>query len=225
MAAFVAGVNAGGDSSTVTTAAINTTGANLIVVTAVFYAPGGSLTLTDSKGNTWTALTRRDSGSGVGSTLYYCFNPTVGSGHTFTGTNNYPLLGVLSFSGADTSPFDVEAGTTGSGSTIQPGSVTPSTANNIIVSGVGAGMTSGAISIDGSFTEPNAEAVGAAFQVSCAYLIQTSATAQNPTWTIPSGGYGSSAGNAVFKATGGGGGGTKAPPPPRRVTRFFRRAG
>lgn len=205
MAAFVAGVNAGGDTTTVTSGAIDTTGANLIVVHVVSYS-AGSATLSDSKGNTWTKLTDRLAGGGIRGTLFYVFNPTVGSGHTFTGGNSYPVVSVAAFSGADAAPFDVENGATGSGATLQPGSVTPSTANNIVVCGVSDGSTTGTPAIDSGFTEPNAEADGAAFSGTIGYLIQTAATAQNPTWSgLTAGGYGVAATIAVFKATAAGG--------------------
>lgn len=209
--ALIASVNAGGDSSTCTTGSIDTTGANLIVVYVAGYEPGGGITLTDSKSNSWTALTKSDAAGGINGQLYYCYNGTVGSGHTFTGTNSYPNLSVMAFSGAATSPYSAESGASGSAGTIQPGNITPAEDNMLLVCGCSQGSTITGMTIDGGFTEASADAAGSAFRVAGAYLIQTTAAAANPTWTINSGGYGNVARMATFKAAAGGGGGVFTP--------------
>ncbi len=68
--------------NTITSGAITTTGANLIVVNVGSYSVNPA-TFGDSKSNIWTALTLQSVTSGVQTRLYYCVNPTVGSGHTF----------------------------------------------------------------------------------------------------------------------------------------------
>lgn len=210
MASFIAGINAGGDTTSVTSGAIDTTGADLIVAWATGYL--SVVAFSDNKGNTYTPLTVRSNSGGINGRFWYCFGPTVGTGHTFTSGSSYPGIGVLAFNcGLGSDPFDVENGADGTGTSIQPGSVTPADADNIVVTGVGEGTTGGTPTVDGGFTEPNAEADGAAFSTTIAYLIQSSAAAQNPTWSgITSGGFGNVAGIAVFSAAGGGGGGTGA---------------
>lgn len=82
-----------------TTSAIDTTGANCI---AVFMAYGGSPTLSDNKGNTYTAGTA--SGSVLGR-WYYCLGATTGTGHTFTvgGGSTASSIVVYALSGVATS--------------------------------------------------------------------------------------------------------------------------
>lgn len=213
---LVASTCAGGDASTVTTSAIDTTGANLVAVTLVFYQVSGAPNISDSKSNTPTGNgTQQDSASGLGEITYWYVAPTVGSGHTFTSTAAFPVICVSAWSGGKASGTkDQEAGANGVLGTIQAGSVTPSMGEDceLIIASVGVGGTVGAVTPDGGFTPLAAAPVaGAAFQGSQAYLIQTTATAANPTWTVTAGGYGNAATNITFKAastscTGGGGG-------------------
>ncbi len=183
-----------------TSSGINTTGANLIVV-GVVRLTGVSATLSDSKGNTYTAGTET---TGVTPLLrlYYCASPVVGTGHTFTVTSTgaYPAIAVLAFSGASTSPADLHSeATSASGNTIQPGSITPSENSCVLVTAVGS--NSNPQNIDNGFTAVTIDpAGGAAFGIGIAHKIQTTATAVNPTWTS-SGQVNASAVMASFKAT------------------------
>ena len=175
-----------------TSSAINTTGASLLIVVASnfssdLYSP------TDSKGNTYTSLTRVAS---VGNTarIWYCANPTVGSGHTFTLTRVNDLAFGISgcaaaFSGvATTSPFDVENGTATYGASGVTGSVTPSNDNELILAGVGfwTGGTPAVMSINSSMSitdqvvDSNANSTSGS---ALAYFVQGTAAAINPTWT------------------------------------------
>lgn len=188
------------NSITATTAAIDTTGANLIVL-AVNRAVG--VTPTDSKSNTWTSLTSR--GTDPFTTIWYVFNPTVGTGHTFAVSvgNSYPSIFVSAWSGAVTSPFDAENGaSSASASTLQPGSITPSENNELVITVVGSTVEGTTYSINGGFTITN-QVDGAdslAYGGAMAYLIQTTAAAANPTWTL-SGVRSCSAAIACFKDT------------------------
>src|SRR5271163_3787727 len=117
--------------------AINTTGANLLVMSTVQNGSGG-MTVSDSKGNTWVALTPQSQFSSDEACIFYVVNPTVGTGHTFQ--SNFPNsatssggLIVTAWSGADTtSPFDVQNGTGYFSSTAQPGSVSPNANNELV---------------------------------------------------------------------------------------------
>lgn len=189
------GSSAAWNPDSVTSSSIDSTGANLIVLGLSFYSfssPAG--TLTDSKSNTWAALTLYEEvgTTGASSKLYYCYAPTVGSGHTFTwsSTTTYPSIYVEAFSGSASSPFDVQNGATVINNiNCQPGSVTPSVDNEIVVALAG-------------FYTPNADlgssvSVGSSFAITdqltyvpstslggaLAYKIQTSAGTENPTWT------------------------------------------
>lgn len=216
-AASVAGAN-------ITTAGIDTTGATLLFVHIAFLSSGGrTMSVSDSKGNTWTALTHR-AGSGGALTLqvYYVANPTVGTGHTFTATNGganaFPGITAQAFSGViATSPFDLENGADiSAASTFQPGSVTPSEGNELVITGIQQNVAASfPFTIDGSYnllgqvTADGGDCIG----VATAYIVQTTALATNPTWTPASGsGLDASLSIATFKSSGGGGGGAVAAP-------------
>lgn len=192
-----------------TTAAVDTTGANLIVLVVTDFAAGPGVTLSDSKGNTWTGLTAQTNSSNNGRVrIYYCFAPTVGSGHTFTvsGTGTFSAVGGAFFSGAVTSPFDQQNGAQNSNTgstTLQPGSITPTEDNELVIVATNFNEN-GSVSIDGGFTEATELAPAGAtnFGTMLAYLPQTTATAVNPTltYTYVTGFY-SAAAIASFKDT------------------------
>lgn len=171
-----------------TTTAIDTTGANLIVV-SVSGVSSTAVTVSDSKGNTYTSLTRRENSSPVVfNQLWYVYNPTVGSGHTFTvgGANTYSAIAVMAFSGAIASPADQENGaTSSSGTSIATGSITPSQNNEIVIAGIcRENSTNGAL--DSGFTYLDVPYVGAvSMGGGIGYKIQTAAAAVNPSfsWT------------------------------------------
>lgn len=203
------------DGATGTTANIDTTGATLLVALVYKLRTRTSPLLTDSKGNTWTPLTAQDAGSISHAQLYYAANPSVGSGHNFTLTNqggdNY--LGgvcVAAFSDVDTSsPFNKEDGNikATSGTTILVDSVTPDQNNSLVVTGLcNDELTDDTFSINGGFTITDAfdgiaspQRVGGAL----AYLVQTSAAAAGPTWTWVTSSVDAAGVIAVFKPTAG----------------------
>jgi len=167
---------------------VDTTGASVLVVSASgFQSFGSTGTLTDSKSNTWVGLTERGSNGNAFQRLWYCENPTVGSGHTFTIAGGaYGTFEVAAFSGAKISGvYDTSTGTLGSSASAQPGSVTPANADSLFVVGL-AYQNNGATlsSIDSGFTIANNESGGGVIQGALAYLIQSGTTAENPTWTL-----------------------------------------
>lgn len=178
---------AGGSSAT--TAAINTTGANFLVVACNWdHSTTATAAVTDSKSNTWTALTTYGptNASFLAIELFYAANATVGSGHTFTCTSSgsQPTLAVAAFSNVNTTPFDVENGfDSASTATLQPGSVTPAGNNELFVTGA-ADAGGDPSSIDSSFTITDHIAnSGNNFGIGMAYKVQTTGGAENPTWT------------------------------------------
>lgn len=181
----ISGFSSGGNGFT--TSSTDTSGANLLTV--VLSDLDGSTTLSDSKSNSWTKL--NNPGGPPFTAIWYAKNPSVGTGHTFTATatSKFPALCMAAFSGCDTSsPFDQQTAGAGPSSPIQPGSVTPSVANEVIITGHAHDGAGTQLSVDSGFTitdhEPNhSNNYGAAL----AYLIETTATAQNPTWTLLSG--------------------------------------
>lgn len=180
------------DGMSVTTPAITTTGATTIVVHVGWFDNGSAtVALVDSKGNTCTGLTSHILTSIVASQFFVCYGPTVGAGHTFTATVPFPSITVLAFSGPSSST-DQQAGSTTvaqpfeAATTIQPGSVTPIHANELIVVGLANEDNSGgAISVDSGFSAVIATYTNGASEGSAiAYKVQTAATAENPTWSV-----------------------------------------
>jgi len=86
------------NSKSVTTSAVNTTGATFLVLGV---STAAAVSITDSFGNTYSLV----GNSSNGAYLYSCANPTVGSGHTFTATtisstaSGYPSIAAVGFSG------------------------------------------------------------------------------------------------------------------------------
>lgn len=186
-----------------TSNSVDSTGANLIVIGIHRYGTN-TLTVSDSKSNTWTPLTSYQTAAQSGIRFYYCLVPTVGSGHTFTigVTAGYPAITVMGFSGVKTStPFDVENGATNAtGTSRQPGSVTPADNGSLVVAGMTLNGATSAQSVNSSMTlqEYAAYSSGNSMGALAAYYVQPTAAAINPTfsWTTS---VGNSAAIAVFK--------------------------
>lgn len=189
------------DTNTVESSSADTTGSNLLIVLALAQ-PVTGVTVSDSKSNTWIPLTAQQNGVATGSQFFYSLSPTTGTNHTFTvdAAGAFPAVIVQAWSGA--AAFDDENGANqASGTSLQTGSVTPAENNELFVSGCGPGG-GGTVTnaIDSSFIETddldeNANAAGGAL----AYKIQTSAAAENPTWTA-TGGPGPAERSAVIAA-------------------------
>jgi len=182
-----AGAASGGDGFT--TSSINTTGANLIVVVKT-WTGGSEPALSDSNTNSYTAAgaAQVDSGNQRYVRQYYVQGGTVGSGHTFTlgGTAHYGSVAVLAFSGMSASPLDQNAGDSETAWTTHPsGSITPTQANTVSVTGLMYDSGSGAITEPTGYTAGPEVAVssGAHVGVSAAWKILTATTTINPDWT------------------------------------------
>jgi hypothetical protein len=195
------GISVGGANGA-TTGSLDTTGADILIVIVGWYVPATQPTVSDSKSNSWTTLTKGGNTYG-GSFIAYAKNATVGSGHTFTvsGTGSFSSIAAIAFSGSDlSSPLDQQSAANGD----QPGSVTPGSDNELIIDGQ-AGFESSFSNPSSGQTLLDSIAVGGGTNVSnaSAYEIQTTATARNPTWT--DGGGASNCGTtiATFKAAAG----------------------
>lgn len=185
--ALVANTIKGGTDSSVTTDAIDTTGASLIVVSIARDTNSNQLNFSDSKSNTWNLFAYAVQGS-TSSLLYWTRATSVGSGHTFsnTGAFNFSTLAVAAFSG--NAPFiitDQKSSAGASSTTILPGSITPTQDNELVVTSLAFSGAGTPVSINGGFTETNEIDFnsGIYYGNALAYLIQTSAAAANPTWT------------------------------------------
>src|SRR5215469_977609 len=186
-----------------TTGSVTTTGADLLVAAISWYNGNpGAPTISDNKSNVWIQIGSADQVSELVGTpgapgltdvrLYYCASPTVGTGHTFTvGTttgNIFASLEVQAWSGAATSHcLDQSTGGTRQAMAIQPGAITPSQNNALLVTAIAPSSDSAnATAIDSGFTitDNNSFVGGTNVAGALAYLIQTSAATVNPTWTV-----------------------------------------
>lgn len=193
-------INGTTDFSNVTTGAINTSGATLLVV-LISSSGAANLTPTDSQGNTWTHA-QSNTCTGTANRIFYCVNPSTSASHTFSvsGSFRFPAIAAYAFSGADPSPLDVtnghDNGTTTSA--FNTGSVTPSVDNCLIVAGL-CNNVSSAATIDSGFTALSYQSGGSTSQsLGTGYLIQGGAGAVNPTFSW-SGACDADASIVVFK--------------------------
>lgn len=222
MALLAHGIAASTATTDATTASLVTTGATLIVIGLENIANNiNTGTVTDSASNTWSYGTQFNGSSGRISRMAYCVNPTTSGTHTFTYAAlqgaNYPVIAVAAFSNTPSGSFVSEAAgaeTVAAGTTVQPGSITPGNANNLLVTFVG-GDPYSAISINMSFstTDTLGKVGGITQGGALAYLIQTAATARNPTWTVATNDATIMALMMEFKENGGGGPAFLARPP------------
>jgi hypothetical protein len=181
-------------SGVATTAAIDSTGANLIVACTVSFQ--NQPTPSDSAGN--AAPTKFVSvidnvNNRNQSALWIWENPTTSATHTFSATLSFGCIAVAVISGAtvpstDQSNSAVNAGN-GATTTCTAGSVTPGQNNEILVTFFGMDDPTDASTptINGSFIEQQFinSVSGALFGCYLATWVQTTATTINPTITRP----------------------------------------
>ena len=167
-----------------TTAGIDTTGADLIVIGITGLNIDPATITTDSNSNTWTPLTLR-SHSGFLTRLFYSLNPAVGTGHTFTFSeaSSFALITAVAYSGVNS--YDQENGSAGASATTRaPGAITPPVGGALFVTSCC--NFGSAHSINSGFTlrqHNNAES-GVNMGGGIADFIQTTAVASlSPTWS------------------------------------------
>lgn len=200
----------GGATGTFTTTGVDTTGANLLIAYVNRYTGGGSAayTISDSKGNTWTAGTGFTSSATADTAqVWYCIPTSVGAGHTVTftngGTNAFGAGTFSAFSGAKSSSVldqQVQLNNNASASTHTATSVTPSEANCLIVQLLSTdGVNYSSINPSYTLGAKKDFLGGTNVTAAVAYLIQTSASASSPTITL-TGSAGAGIGTLVFKS-------------------------
>lgn len=175
-------VAASTDQVSVTTSPYNTTGASLIVIVETANTAKAP---TDSKGNTYTL--RADGTQSFGnahSYIYACESPITDVSQTFSVAGaNAPALCVMAFSGGIGTFDQSNHGFNDLTTTVQPGSVTPTTNGELIITGIGYGVGTSA-SVDSGFTPLNSAPGSHSTGGAMAYLVQAVAAAINPTWTV-----------------------------------------
>lgn len=198
--AFINGVTtaAAPPGTDVTSNALDSTGANFLVACVSNFGGASGGGVADSKSNMWNPLTRYIDATGA----VQCFwsKPTsVGSGHTASNTSTSPTIGFAAFSNVSASPFDSEVGATGISVNPAGGSITPSANGGLVISATGFLSSNPPIAtVDSGFTLVNLSiAVSATnWGFGMAYLIQTTAGATNPVWTVDAGNPWSATNNA-----------------------------
>lgn len=188
--ALVSSVEAAPGADGGTSASIDTSGANFLVLVVCADATEAATTPSDSKGNTWSTLTAQNATVGV--CIHYVENPTVGTLHTFTysdlGSN--PWFAAMAFSGLETTGvFEEENGaaTVITSTSYQPGAVVPDADGALVITGVSTAHSSAGVptySVDSGFTIEQQEPKSATNRPGgAAYLIQGTAASVNPTWS------------------------------------------
>lgn len=193
-----------------TAGAFDSTGANLLIACVSKYA-SATATVTDSKSNTWNMLVEFSFATEADIQIWYSVPTSVGTLHTFTvsGTGVTSSTHVTAWAGAHATPADQTNGAgADTGTTQQPGSVTPGTDDQLVVTcitnGTNTNDTGRAINSGFTISGEIGEQSGS-YDVAGAYLVQTTATPVNPTWSNLISTYRNSA-IATFKAAGGGSG-------------------
>lgn len=183
--ALVASTSNGGTVSGVTSSAINSTGATLLTAMVAYYGTTGTTAnISDSSGNTWTQLSDYTNGTNYRVRLFYCLAPTSAASHTmtFSKSGSYPTVCFSAWSGVST--YDSESGSSANGTSVKPGSITPTSSGALLLTSLFNGAVQ-SYAIDSGFTELanvaflSGQHVGGEF----AYLIQPTAAAVNPTWS------------------------------------------
>ena len=177
-----------------TTTGFDTSTATLLVVTVANSGVDSctATTVTDSNSNTWNHLTNQTAGNGVTQCIWYSYNKSggalvVGASHTVTVTGNFPSVVFTAWANTATgatNPYDSTAGNPGatntSSSTLQPGSLTPTNGNSLIV---GATYAAGILSLTCSPLSLNGQSAATLYEAACTE-IQTTITAVNPTFNF-----------------------------------------
>lgn len=175
---------------TATTAAMNCAGANFLVAAVANYnSDSSATTVTDSSGNTWTALTNYFSTDSALANLafWYKANATVSGSQTASVTGSYAAITAACFRVVKTSsPLDQETGSNDVDATMpmSTGSIT-TTANGDLLMAAVASNNIGSVSIDNSFTVLDTTVfLLPGYGLTMAYKIQSTAAAINPAFTL-----------------------------------------
>lgn len=177
-----------GGASGGTTAGVNTTGANLIVLTAAG-AAGSAIPVSDSLSNTWTLVINPQNAANQ-TAVYYCSNPTVGAGHTFTCGGSVSSIQVTAWSNCAPSGALDQSVSFGS---FNPGVITPADPKALVISSYVEALTTGSstIGIGSGFTISDVAPFTNSVNYGSAqayYILPGAPAAISPTWSEANGG-------------------------------------
>lgn len=149
-----------GTRTDITSRELNTTDGTLIVVFVACYAFSGGQTITDSKGNLYTSLDQADAINApraTGIRSFYRIDPVVGTHHSFncqnTLGNGDNLMMVLVFGGKRFALDKQHVGFVLSGSSVNPGPLTPVETEELFVTGAASGDFGISLSVSGGYSE------------------------------------------------------------------------
>ncbi|HXU02935.1 MAG TPA: hypothetical protein VN903_18340, partial [Polyangia bacterium] len=154
----------------------------------------GTSVLTDSYSNDWI-LIRQEGAENPGGDitsvcLYYCADPIVGAGHTFSGAGTMPSVSVLVFSGLEHAVVDRQnGGNLPLGAPVSSGSITPSRHGALVVTSTSDIMPIGSKGVSPPFGPPvhilnyvGFSYPGVAYTIGSAYYIQPTRAAISAEW-------------------------------------------
>ena len=188
-----------GSSTGGTSGNFNTVGSELLIL-GVSCSLNSTVTVSDSLNNTWIPLAPYGYTGGYNQIqLFYVLKPVVGISHTITIAGpalSYATGDLMAFDAGTgaAAVFDKQTGISGTTVPIQPGSVTPTAPNSLIVSCLSWYNTPNAsvASIDSGFTVADQVPPYDSNYYGCAgaYLVQgTTPAAVNPTWLVTGSGF------------------------------------
>lgn len=194
----------------VETFTVNTSGANFLVLvrasSAAMPAP------VDSRGNTWQlagSFGSSDQNSVI--TVHYADAASTGVDHNFAIGNGFTGAALLAFQRtAGTLVVGPQAGRSlASATSVTAGGITPTVSPSLVIAALGLPGAAGTVAIGEGFSTPAfADAVsGSSYGAATAWLLQATAAAVDPTWTLGTA-RPSSAALASFAVS------TGSPPPP-----------
>lgn len=183
-----------GTQTTCTTPAVNMTGATLLTMSVSSFGSQNNGVPSDSSNNIWYGPLFVCNGACTGSTsaakLYYAPNATVSASQTFTYTRSptdFSSVAVEGFSNVSMTAPAAQFSSFGSATTatsVQPGSITPATNGQVVVSNLFAPSSTVSIAVDSGFTITNSNVnISNMTGYGMAYLVQGVAAAVNPTWS------------------------------------------
>lgn len=160
-----------------TSSMIDTSGANLLIMSIATYSTPTGQPTTDDYGNTWT-LAHAAAGSIATSSLFYASAAKTGPNHSFRISGAYAAFQVAAFSGAPAAPSKIATGS----SSGRPGPLVVTQPRSLIVTS--AGCNTNIASVSGGFTIIKNEPYQAQTMASAlAYLWQDEAGTVDPSWT------------------------------------------
>lgn len=178
-------VTASSGTAPFTSGSATTTGADVIVV-GISGNANGAPTVTDNKGNTYTPAQTQTGSGGSQAWIFYCHNPVVGAGHTWTTNVAGATMNIAAFASGLAGTLYVDTTSShfaASGTSIQAGSVTPQQTGELIVTEFLYGTTQ-TTTIDSGFATPvgHITSSGVFWGGWFSWLSDAANTAINPKW-------------------------------------------